>query len=110
MRHYHLYIIISGQHVAADHVRHGAGGLREILLHGEWCLLHDLTVDGFRTMGMQDDDCLTFIEEREERVKFWRTKILTKGVCRQFDAVGTEYVQRIAGFLDGGVDIGQGCD
>ena len=75
MRHYYLDVGIAGQHIAAYHVRDGTGGLREILLHGEWCLLHDLTIDGFRTMRMQDDYCLTLIEEREELVEFWHSEM-----------------------------------
>ena len=55
---------------------------------------------------MQDDDCLTFIEEREEGVELWGTQILTIDVSGQFDTVGTQYIQSIAGFLDGCIYIG----
>ena len=57
-------------------------------------------------MWMQDDECLTFIEEREEGVEFWGTQILTIDVSGQFDTVGTQYIQSIAGFLDGCIYIG----
>ena len=107
MRHYHLNIIIASQHITANHIADGASGLGEILLHGEWCLLHHLFVDRVRTMRMQDDKSLALIKKRKKRVEFRCAQILTTYVCCQFDAVGTKYIQRIAGFLDGGIYIRQ---
>ena len=68
--------------------------------------MHHLTIDRLRTMGMQDDDGLTFIEEREKRVEFRRTKVLPTYVCRQLNAIGLQHVERIFCFINGFRDIG----
>ena len=103
-----LYVVIASQHVAAYHVRHGAGCLGEVLLHGERRLRHHLAVHGLGTMWMEYDDSFAFIEESKERVEFRRTKIQSLHVSSQFDAVGLQRVERILRLSDGSIHVGEG--
>ncbi len=108
MGHNDLHLRIAGQHIAADHVGDGAGGLCEILLHGQRCLRHHLAVHGFRTVGMQDDHGLALVQEIKERVEFGCTQILPLHIGGQFDAVGLQRVEHIPCLCDGLLNIGQG--
>ena len=100
MGHHHLDVIIAGQYIATNHVRHGACGLREIFLHSEWCLLHHLLVHGFRAMRMQNHHSLSFVQHREERVEFWRAQILSVNIRCQFDSVGFQHIEGIFRLLN----------
>ena len=76
MGHNDFHLRVAGQHITGNHVGHGTGGFREVLLHGEWRLLHHLAVDGIGTVGMQDDDGMALVEHREQGVEFGRAQVL----------------------------------
>ena len=107
MRHDHLQVGITGQHIAADHVGHGAGRFRQVFLHGERRLRHHLAVDGVRTVRMQDDDRPALVKHGKERVQFRYTQVLSLNISRQLDAVGTQRIECIDGLADGSLNIGQ---
>ena len=58
-------------------------------------------------MGMQDDDCPPLIQYREKCVEFGSTKILTSNICRQFDTVCLQHIERVLRLFNGFGDIGQ---
>ncbi len=107
MGHDYFQVRIAHQHVPCQHIHHGAGGLRRIFIHRQ----RRGGDDSFRTrrgaVRMDDDDGVPLVQDFHQRVQFFVAKILPPAVGRQLHAVRSQGVERIDGFADGSVHVGQ---
>lgn len=107
MGHDHFQVRVAHKHVPCQHIHHGAGGLRRIFVHSQRCGGDDFFRIRRGAVWMDDDDGVTLVQHFHQRVQLFVAQVLPPAVGRQLHTVRAQGVERIDGFTNGGIHIGQ---
>ena len=108
VRHNHLQVRVTYQHVVGYHVENSARGLGKVFVACQWHVGNQLCVDRRGLVGMQDDNGVLLVEVGHQCVEGGVAEVLPIAVRGQLDAVGSQNLKGVASLLQSMRHIRQG--